>query len=238
MLGLQDSLGLQLIVIKEVEEVKSVQAASSLTTTIPSSTLTKASILDEYRDLFDGELGKLPMQYKMKLNPDIRPVVRPPRRFPVAFQDKVKQELDAMVTKGVIAPVTEPTEWVSQMVVTQKKDSDAIRICIDLKDLNKAIQREHYPMRTFEEVIARMPKAQYFTTLDASHGFWQIPLDHESALKTAFNTPYRRYYFKRLPFGIKSAPEIIQKAMDQMFSGCPYEIIVDNTRLGRNRRRT
>lgn len=63
------------------------------------------------------------------------------------------------------------------MVVTQKKDSDAIRICIDPKDLDEAIQREHYPMRTFEEVIARMPKAQYLTTLDASHGFWQIPLD-------------------------------------------------------------
>ena len=100
-----------------------------------------------------------------------------------------------MVTKGVIAPVTKPTEWVSQMVVTQKKDSDAIRICIDPKDVNEAIQREHYPMRIFEEVIARMPKAQYFTTLDASHRFWQIPLDHESALKTAFNTPYGRYYF-------------------------------------------
>ena len=228
LLGLQDSLGLQLMEIKEVEEVKSVQAAPSLTTTKPSSTITKANILDEYRDLFDGELGELPMQYKMKLSPDVRPVVRPPSRFPVAFQGKVKQELDAMVTKGVITPVTEPTEWVSQMVVTQKKDSDAIRICIDPKDLNEAIQREHYPMRTCEEVIARMPKAQYFTTLDASHGFWQIPLDHESALKTAFNTPYGRYYFKRSPFGIKSAPEIFQKAMDQMFSGCQCEIIVDD----------
>ena len=141
---------MQLIEIKEVEEVKSVQVASSLMTAKPSSTLTKESILDEYRDLFDGELGELPMQYKMKLDPDVRPVVRPLRRFPVAFQDKVKQELDAMVTKGIIAPVTEPTEWVSQMVVTQKKDSDAIRICIDPKDLNEAIQREHYPMRTFE----------------------------------------------------------------------------------------
>ena len=59
----------------------------------------------------------------MNLDLDVRPMVRPPapRRFPVAFQDKVKQELDAMVTKGVIAPVTEPSEWVSQMVVTQKK---------------------------------------------------------------------------------------------------------------------
>ena len=87
LLGLQDSLGLQLIEIKEVEEVKSIQVAPSLMTTKPSSTLTKESILDEYRDLFDGELGELPMQYKMKLDPDVRPVVRPPRRFPAAFQD-------------------------------------------------------------------------------------------------------------------------------------------------------
>ena len=84
-------------------------------------------------------------------------------------------------------------------------------------------------MRTFEEVIARMSKAQYFTTLDASHGFWQIPLDHESALKTAFNIPYGRYFFKWLPFGIISAPEIFQEAMDQMFSGYPCEIIVHDT---------
>ena len=133
-----------------------------------------------------------------------------------------------MVAEGVIASVTEPTEWVSQMVVTRKQDSDAIRICIDPKDLNEAIQGEHYPMRTVEEVISRMHNAKYFTTLDASHRFWQIPLDDESALKTVLNTPYGRFYFKRLPFGIKSAPEVFQKAMDQMFSGCPCEIIVDD----------
>ena len=90
-------------------------------TTKPSSTLTKKSILDEYRDLFDVELGESSIQYKMKLDPDVRPVVRTLRRFPVAFEDKVKQELDPMVTKGVIAPVTETTEWLSQMVVAQKK---------------------------------------------------------------------------------------------------------------------
>lgn len=61
-----------------------------------------------------------------------------------------------MVTKGVIAPVIEPTEWVSQMVVTQKKDSDAIQNCIDPKDLNEAIQKEHCPIGTFGEVVARM----------------------------------------------------------------------------------
>ena len=226
LIGLQDSLNLRLIQVKDIQEIKIVDPSSK--TIRPCPTLTKAVIPDEYKDLFDGELGELPIRYKMKLNSEVKPVVRPPRRFPVAYQDKVKQELDYMVTKGVIAPVTEPTQWVSQMMVARRKDSDAIRICIDPKDLNQAIQREHYPMRTVEEVIARMPNAQYFTMLDASHGFWQIPLEHECALNTAFNTPYGRYYFKRLPFGIKSAPEVFQKAMDQMFSGCPCEIIVDD----------
>lgn len=89
----------------------------------------------------------------------------------------------------------------SSLYIAKKKDSDAIRICIDPKNLNEAIQREHYPMRTFEEVIARMPNAQYFTTLDASHGFGKIPLDHLSSLTTTFNTPYGRY-FKRLALGL------------------------------------
>lgn len=154
LIGLQD---LQLIEIKEVEEVKSIQSAPSLMATKPSSTLTKESILDEYRDLFDGELGELPMQYKMKLDPDVRPVVRPPKRFPVAFQGRVKQELDAMVTKGVIAPVTEPTEWVSQMVVTRKKDclswilTNSLGLRINIKD---CIQ---YTLRTllFQTVAVR-----------------------------------------------------------------------------------
>ena len=89
----------------------------------------------------------------MKLNSDAKRVVRPPRRFVMAFQDQVKAELEAMVGNDVIAPVIEPTEWVLTMVVV-RKDSDAI--CIDPKDLNEAIQRENYPMRTVEEVVARI----------------------------------------------------------------------------------
>ena len=64
--------------------------------------------------------------------------------------------------------------------------------------------------------------------LDASNRFWEIALDHESVLKTTFNTPYGRYHFQRLPFGVQSAPEVSQKAMDQIFSECSCEIIVDD----------
>ena len=83
-------------------------------------------------------------------------------------------------------------------------------------------------MRTIEEVAARIPNAKFFTVLDASSGFWQIPLDYESLLKTTFNTPYGRYRFCRLPFGIKSASEVFQKAMDHLLEGYPCEVIVDD----------
>ena len=94
----------------------------------------RAAILEEYKDLFQGDLGNLPVVYKMKLNSNITPVVRPPRKISLAMEDSVKVELDRMVKTGAITPVSEPTEWVSQMVTARKKDG-SIRICIDPKGL-------------------------------------------------------------------------------------------------------
>jgi transposase InsO family protein len=215
LIGLKDSLKLGLISLdNEVHEVS----------TMPSP----PAVIEEYADLFDNKLGKLPVTYKMKLDPSVTPVVRPPHRIPLAMRDKVKAELDLMVQKGVITPVSEPTEWVSTMVAAKKKNKDEIRICIDPRDLNRAIQRAHHPMRTIEEVVANIPNAKVFTTLDAKSGFWQIPLDTASSYKTTFNTPFGRFRFKRLPFGISSASEVYQKAMEQLFAGYPCEIIVDD----------
>ena len=75
-----------------------------------------------------------------------------------------------MVADGVIAPVTEATDWVLSMVVVYKS-SGALRICIDPKDLNQAIKRGHYPLTTIEELTTRLGKAKVFTVLDASNRF-------------------------------------------------------------------
>ena len=106
-----------------------------------------------------------------------------------------------------------------------------IRICIDPRDLNKAIQREHFPMMTREEVIASMSRAKVFSVLDATSGHWQVKLDEACT----FNTPYGRYRFTRLPFGMKSAPEVFQHRMSELFEDVEgVKSIVDDLIWGKD----
>ena len=126
-----------------------------------------------------------------------------------------------MIEQGVILPVDEPTDWVNSMVVVEKKNSDQLRICIDPRDLNKAIKREHYKLPTIEEIMTRVNGAQYFSTLDAKSGYWQIPLDEESSILTTFATPFGRYRFTRMPFGIRSAQEVFHKRLHELMFDLP-----------------
>ena len=129
---------------------------------------------------------------------------------------------------GVIERVQEPTDWVNSMVIVTKPNGK-LRICIDPRDLNKAIKREHYPMKTIEEVIMRMPNAKIFSVLDASSGYWQVKLDRDSAKLCTFNTPFGRYMFNRLPFGLCSAQDVFQSIMSEMFDDIDgVEVIVDD----------
>ena len=133
-----------------------------------------------------------------------------------------------MVKSNVIAPVSEPTEWVSSMVVVEKKNNK-IRICLDPRDLNRAIMCCHYPLPTIEQVATRLNKAKVFTVLDAKAGFWQVKLDQQSSYLTTFNTPFGRYRWLRMPFEISSAPEVWQKQMNQIVEGLAgIEVIADD----------
>ena len=123
----------------------------------------------------------------------------------------------------VITPVIELTEWVSSMVAVKKKDKNDIRICIDPRDLNVALQREHY--LTVEEVLKHIPNAKYVTVLDASNAYWQIQLDEASSYLTTFSTPYGHYRFLHMPFCLKSAAEVFQKAMDHLFKDYPCQML-------------
>ena len=117
-----------------------------------------------------------------------------------------------MVQEEILTPVSESKDWVSSMVTVVKPNK--LRICIDPKDLNRAIKRSHYPLPTIEEVATRLSKAKVFSVLDAKSGFWQVKLDDASSKLTTFNTAFGRYRWLRMPFGISSAPEEFQKRMN------------------------
>jgi hypothetical protein len=183
-------------------------------------------LLKGYDELFTG-LGCLSGEHTIEIDRSYTPVIHPPLRVPLALKEQIKEELQRMEDAGVIVKQTEPTDWVNSMVTVIKREK--IRVCIDPRDLNRAIKREHYPMKTIEEVVAGMPEAKVFSVLNATSGYWQMELNEESSKLCTFNTPFGRYRFTRLPFGIKSAPEVFQKKMSQVLEDIDgAEAIVDD----------
>ena len=181
--------------------------------------LTKESLIAKFPYVFNGT-GKLHGSYHLEIEADAIPVVHPPRKVPIAIKPQLKEELERLHKLGILAPVTEPTPWVSSMVVV-KKPNGTLRICIDPKDLNKVLKRSHYPLPTIEDILPDLSRAKVFSTFDVKNGFWHIELDEESSKLTTFNLPLGRYRWLRLPFGLSSAPEEFQIRQHQVIEGLP-----------------
>ena len=100
---------------------------------------------------------------------------------------------------------------------------------MDPKDLNRAVQREHYPLPTIEDVATRLHGAKVSTVLDVRSGFNHLVLEEDSSLLTTFNSPFGRYRWKRMPFGICSAPEVFQRRMHELIVGLSgIEVVADD----------
>ena len=176
------------------------------------------SVEQLFPQLFTG-LGKIEQEYTIKLREGAKPFsLNTPRGVSIPLMQQVRNELDRMERLGVISRVEDPTEWCAGMVVVPKANGQ-VRICVDLTKLNENVCRERHQLPAVEQTLAQIAGAQVFTKLDAKSGFWQIPLSEESALLTSFITPYGRYYFNRLPFGITSAPEHFQRRMSTILKG-------------------
>lgn len=167
-------------------------------------------------DIFEGLGCYKDYEYDIDLIENPKLEIKPSRRIPHAIREEVKAELDRMVKLDVIKPETEPTPAVSPMVVVRQKGK--IRICIDPSDVNKNILRRHFPLTTIEEISADIKGSKFFALLDCTKGFWQIKLSERTQKILTFATPWGRYSFKRLPFGVSSAPEIFQEILTNLLS--------------------
>ena len=194
--------------------------------TIEVDVLSKEALRVHYKEVFRG-LGNLG-KYHITLREGCTPVVHSARHVPHSLKKQLKQTLDSNVRSGVLCKVDQPTDWVNNLVVVEKRNG-SLRLCLDPKDLNKVIKREHHKIPTIQEISSELAGKKVFTTLDLKDGYWQIELDKESSLLCTFATPFGRYRFTRMPFGISSASEVFQKKNEATFEGIPgIHIVADD----------
>lgn len=185
------------------------------------SLMTKENVAGEFPNLFGG-LGKVKdVSHRIKIKSNAEPfAVNAPRRVPLPLMEKTKTELDQMEKKGVIEKIEKPTEWCAPMVVVGKANGK-VRICTDFTELNKSVIRERQMLPSVDETLAQLKQSKFFSKLDCSNGFWQIELDERCQHLTTFITPFGRYKYNRLPFGITSAPEVFSRVIMNLLGNIP-----------------
>ncbi|UYV65997.1 K02A2.6-like [Cordylochernes scorpioides] len=179
---------------------------------------TRINPIKEFPEVFEG-LGQIGNPYEIKLKPGAKPyAVHTPRRVPIPLMEKLKTRLEELEKAGIMAQVNVATEWCAPTVIAGKPNGD-IRLCVDLSRLNEHVQREVHPMPVVEHMLGQLGEARFFSKLDANSGFHQIPLSPDCQHLTTFITPFGRYKYCRMPFGISLAPEYFQKVMSIILQG-------------------
>ena len=186
----------------------------------PSPQLEKKSSLKlKYHSIFQG-LGKLRgFQLKLHIDQNIKPVAQPLRRIAFSRRKKVAEKLQELETLDVIEKVNTPTSWINPLVAVEKPNGD-VRICLDMRQANRAILREKHPVPTIEETLQEISDAKVFSKLDLNMAFHQIELSPESRDITTFAAPTGLYRYKRLLFGINMATEKFQNLIWQVLKDC------------------
>lgn len=155
---------------------------------------------------------------EITIDESVRPVQQPYRRVPVSIEKIVNEKISLMLSEGIIEPV-KTSRWISPLVMQPKPDGD-VRVCVDMRRANEAVIREYHPMPTMEEFMPYLAEVTVFSKIDVKQAFHQVELSPSSREITTFITKKGLFRYKRLMFGISCAPEIFQKIMEQLLSGC------------------
>lgn len=181
---------------------------------------TFTSLINEYSDLFKTIPGSttLAQHYIPTTGPPTRV---PPRRIPAHYVQEVEQQIEEMLTQGIIEESSSP--WMAPAVFVRKKTGE-LRLCVDYRELNKKTTKDAYPLPLPDEVQDRLAGAKIFSTLDLQCGYWQMPINPSDREKTAFcpGPGMGLFQFCRMPFGLTGAPSSFQRLMNQIFRGLPF----------------
>ena len=174
-----------------------------------------SDITSRWPSLFTGP-GKIrQFEHAPIVNRAVKPVSQPCRQLPLSLREEVSDELSRLEVEGIIEK-TEYSPWVSNLVPVRKK-SGGLRLCIDFRQVNKAIVPTHYPMPTVDELASVFHDSTIFTKLDLLQRYLQIPLSEDSRDLTMFISNQGLYMFLKMPFGLSSAPVLFRRQWQRLF---------------------
>ena len=185
------------------------------------SSLSLQAVLDRHTAVFKEELGTVKgLEVKLHLKPDATPRFHRSRSVPYSMKAKVEAELERLERQGVIEPVLF-SQWAAPIVPVLKSDGN-VRICGDYKlTINRESERDKYPLPKVEDLFSTLSGGKAFTKLDMAHAYQQLVLEESSREYTTINTAKGLFRYKRLPFGIASAPSIFQRTLENVLQGIP-----------------
>ena len=170
-------------------------------------------VLRRYEEIFTEIPGKTIMiEHKIDLTDD-RPIRCKPYPLPYGKRGEIRKEIKNIMDTGIVKESS--SHYASSQVVVKKKDGSN-RSCVDYRKLNLVTVTDPAPMTTGEDLFGKLGKCQYYSTIDLSKGYWQIPVAEEDIHKTSFVTPDGCYEFLRMPFGMKNSEATLVRGMRKL----------------------
>ena len=179
--------------------------------------------LTEYSDVFskdETDLGKTHIVKHEIETGDARPIKQRARRLPFAQEEELTKLVEDLVTRKLVEPSS--ASWSSPVVMVRKKNG-SYRLCVDYRRLNDVTIKDAYPLPIIDTTLRSLSGSAWFSTLDLSSGFWQVPLSKEASDKSTFVTKRGLWKFNVLPMGMSNSPGTFQRMMDLFLQGLSPE---------------
>uniref|UniRef100_H3H9I8 Reverse transcriptase domain-containing protein n=1 Tax=Phytophthora ramorum TaxID=164328 RepID=H3H9I8_PHYRM len=145
------------------------------------------------------------------------PVAQRVRRVAPQFREKLSDLIKSLLSAEMIVPSTSP--WASPIVIIIKKNGVDIRLCIDYRLVNGLTRLMVYPMPMINDLLEDLDKVLWYCSLDMASGFWVVSMTERARKISAFVTPFGLFEWTRMPFGLKNAPQIYQRLIDNALYG-------------------
>lgn len=154
------------------------------------------------------------------VDPQVKPIQQTQSRIPIPLQPKVEREIEKLLQQDIIERAPRDSPWISRLVVRPKTgNANEIRLCVDMRDANKAIVPQHHPLPTFDDIIPHLHNCKFFSKIDLNKAFHQIELAEESRAITTFAAHNGYFRYKRLTFGMNCASEVFQNIIERVLAG-------------------